>query len=172
MVAVVAVWNFGKLTLISVVIAFGTTLLAQTICAAIVARTVIGGHSKPDGSLLRPLYSYGAKVWLSSVPQIVTISVDQLFLSVVPTVAPAQLGNYAVAASLSWLALPASTAFGSVALPRIARVAGSASTLRIERPSLLGAVLTAVLTIGLISLLAPFSGPPPLVSRHRHSVLS
>ena len=172
LVAVVALWNFGKLTLITVVIAFGTTLLAQTICAAIVARTVIGGHSKPDGSLLRPLYSYGAKVWLSSVPQIVTISVDQLFLSVVPTVAPAQLGNYAVAASLSWLALPASTAFGSVAFPRIARVAGSASTLRIERLSLLGAGLTAALTIGLISLVAPFAVPPLFGSGYRDSVVA
>src|SRR5260370_13579397 len=108
MVAVVAVWNFGKLTLISVVIAFGTTLLAQTICAAIVARTVIGGHSKPDGSLLRPLYSYGAKVWLSSVPRIVTVSVDHLFLSVVPPVAPPRPGNYPAPPSLSWLALPTS----------------------------------------------------------------
>jgi len=172
LVAVVSLWSLGKLTLFTVVAAFGVSLLGQTIFAAIVARQVVGRHSLPDRSLLGPLYSYGAKLWLSSVPQLVTVSVDQLVLSVWPTVLPAQLGNYTVAVSLSWLALPAATAFGSVAFPRIARIAGTGSTLRIERLSLIGGGLTAAAAIGAICILAPYVIPNLFGSGYRDAIVA
>jgi O-antigen/teichoic acid export membrane protein len=171
-VAVVGLWSVGRLTLITVVAAFGITLLGQTIYAAMVAHRSIGGLSRPDRSLLGSLYSYGAMVSLSSVPQLVVISVDQLILSVMPAVLPAQLGNYTVAASLSWLALPAATAFGSVAFPRIAQLAGQGSTLRIERLSLIGAGVTAGVTIGLICLLAPPAVPALFGNGYRDAVVA
>jgi O-antigen/teichoic acid export membrane protein len=170
--AVVGLWSLGKLTLITVVAAFAISVAGQALYAAIVARRVIGRHTWPDPSLLGPLYAYGSKVWLSSVPQLVNVSVDQLVLSVMPSVIAAQLGNYTVAASLSWLALPASTAFGSVAFPRIARIAGAGAILRIERISLIGAGLTAGTTIGLICLLAPAVVPTLFGNGYRDAIIA
>jgi O-antigen/teichoic acid export membrane protein len=155
LVSVLVLWGLGRLTLVTVVGAFAVSLIAQTSYAAIAARRTIGPHGRPEATLLAPLYSYGAKVWLASVPQLVTINVDQLILSVMPAVAAAQLGNYTVAVSLSWLALPAATAFGSVAFPRIAGLAGAGTTMRIERDSLIGAGVTAAATVGVICVLAP-----------------
>ncbi len=172
LVAVVGLWALGMLTLITVVIAFAMSLAGQTLYAAIVARRVVGGHSWPDRSLLSPLYAYGTKVSLSSIPQLVNVSVDQLILSVMPSVIAAQLGNYAVAASLSWLALPAASAFGSVAFPRIARVAGADGLLRIERISLIGAGLTAGATIGVVCLLAPVFVPTLFGSGYRDAIVA
>ena len=100
------------------------------------------------------------------------VSVDQLVLSVMPSVAAAQLGNYTVAASLSWLALPAATAFGSVAFPRIARVAGANAILRIERISLIGAGVTAAATIGLICLMAPTVVPALFGNGYRDAIIA
>jgi O-antigen/teichoic acid export membrane protein len=172
LVAVVSLWALGKLTLITVVAAFAISVAGQALCAAIVARRMIGRHTRPDLSLLGPLYAYGSKVWLSSVPQLVNVSVDQLVLSVIPSVAAAQLGNYTVAASLSWLALPASTAFGSVAFPRIARMAGADAILRIERISLVGAGLIAGLTIGLICVVAPLVVPSLFGDGYRDAIIA
>jgi len=172
LIAVVGLWTIGKLTLITVVAAFAISLVGQALYAAFVARRLVGRHSRPDGSLLGPLYSYGFKVWLSSVPQWVNVSVDQLVLSVMPMVAAAQLGNYTVAASLSWLALPAATAFGSVAFPRIARLARADTILRIERISLIGAALTAGTTIGLICILAPVVVPTLFGNGYRDAIIA
>ncbi len=153
--SVLVLWGLGRLTLITVVASFAISLIAQTVYAAIAARRTVGPHSRPEAPLLAPLYSYGAKVWLGAVPQMVTINIDQLILSVMPTVVAAELGNYTVAVSLSWLALPAATAFGSVAFPRIARMAGTNTSLRVERDSLIGAGVTAGIAVGVICILAP-----------------
>jgi len=169
--AVVGLWAVGKVTLITVVAAFAVSLIAQTLLSAIVAQRTVGRHIRPVPNLLGQLYSYGFKVWLSSVPQLVTVSVDQLILSVMPTVAASQLGNYTVAASLSWLALPASIAFGSVAFPRIAALTGADSILRIERISLIGAAAIAGVTIGVICLLAPVVVPPLFGNGYRDAIV-
>ena len=171
-VAVVGLWISGHLTLITVVAAFALSLTGQTLYAAGVARRIVGRHTRPDPSLLGPLYGYGTKVSLSSVPQLVNISVDQLILSVMPSVVAAQLGNYAVAVSLSWLALPAATAFGSVAFPRLARIAGGDGSRRIEQLSLVGAGLTAAVTIGAVCVLAPLFVPALFGRGYRDAVFA
>jgi O-antigen/teichoic acid export membrane protein len=159
LLGVVSLWGLGNLTLGGVVAAFAVSLIAQTICSFVVARRVVGHHSRPDWSLLSPLYAYGAKVWLSAVPQVVNVNVDQLVLSVMPGVAAAQLGNYTVAASLSWLSLPASVAFGSVAFPRIARATNERQARRIEHISLVGAGLAVGAIIVPLCVLAPILVP-------------
>jgi O-antigen/teichoic acid export membrane protein len=152
-------WMLGRLTIGTAVIVYAASLLIQIAFSIMVARRVVGRGLRPKRFLLRPLYSYGAKVSLSTVPQVVNASVDQLILSVMPGVSAAQLGNYAVAVSLSLLALPAAVAFGSVAFPRIARAPSEDHARRIERLSLVGAVLLAGMTIGIISALAPLVVP-------------
>lgn len=156
---VVFLWAAGRLTLGSAVVAFAIALVGQGCVAMALARRKVGHHRRPELALLRPLYGYGLKVSVASVPQIINVNVDQLILSVMPAVSPAQLGNYAVAVSMSWLALPASVAFGSVAFPRIATSLGTGQTQRIERISMLGAGLSAGVTIALISILAPLLVP-------------
>ncbi len=159
LLGVVCLWAFGGLTLGSAVIIFAVSLTGQTAYSAVMVRRLVGRYRGPDGSLIGPLYSYGARVSLSSIPQLVNVSLDQLLLSVAPGVAAAQLGNYAVAASLSWLALPAATAFGSVAFPRIARTTNENHTRRIEEMSLIGACVIASVTIILVVVLAPLFIP-------------
>jgi len=169
---VVTLWALGKLTLRTVVIAFAVSLIVQTVYSAVVARRVVGHLTGPNWSLVRPLYAYGFKVGLSTVPELVNVYFDQLVLSVLPSIAAAQLGNYAVAASLSWLALPASVAFGSVAFPRLARATEEEQAQRIERLSLLGAGLLAALSIGLLSALAPILVPTLFGSGYKDAVVA
>jgi O-antigen/teichoic acid export membrane protein len=170
--AIVSLWALRWLSLEAAVAVFAISLLLQTAYSAIAAHRIVGRHRRPDISLLRPLYSYGSKVMLAYTPQLINIRVDQLVLSVMPSVAAAQLGNYAVAASLSWLALPASLAFGSVAFPRLASATDEAQARRIERLSLLGAGFLAGASIGVISILAPAVVPTLFGKGYRDAVVA
>ena len=105
-------------------------------------------------SLLRPLYGYGSKLWLSDMPRLVNVRLDQLLLSVWSGVTAASLGNYAVAVSLAALVLPISQAFGSVAFPRIARSASEEHARRTERVTIVGATISSVV---IVAVLAAFS---------------
>lgn len=172
LLGIIFLWASGKLTLIGVVAAFAVSLIFLTGYSATVATHFVGRQFRPDLSLIGPLYKYGAKAWLSRIPEFVNVSVDQLVLSVLPGVAVAQLGNYTVAASLSWLALPASVAFGSVAFPRIARASDEREARRIERISLGGAGLIAAVTIGLICILAPFLVPKLFGAGYRDAIVA
>ncbi len=169
---VFGLWLLGNLTLATTVTAFAASLLVQGILSAAAARRVVGPHLRLRISLLRPLLSYGLKVSLSLIPQLVYVSLDQLLLSIMPGVPAAQLGNYAVAASLSWLALPVSMAFGSVAFPRLARAANEAGARRIERGSLIGAGIASAGTIILVSLLAPLMVPILFGNGYRDAIVA
>jgi O-antigen/teichoic acid export membrane protein len=68
--------------------------------------------------LLRPLAAYGIAQIAALTPAALNAQLDQLVLS--QTVAPADLGRYAVAASLTSLPLPLVAAIGNVAFPRLA----------------------------------------------------
>jgi len=116
------------------------------------------------------MYAYGSKVWLSTVPRFVNVSVDQLVLSVWPGVTAAELGNYVVAVSLSSLVLPVSQAFGSVAFPRIARAHSEADALRIERVSLAGAGVSATVIIAAVCALAPVLVPVVFGNGYQNSI--
>jgi len=74
-----------------------------------------GGY---DPKLARPLIRYGLRTLASQAPFLLNSRVDQLVLSV--AVPLSDLGRYAVAVSLTLLIFPLASAFGNVALPRIA----------------------------------------------------
>jgi O-antigen/teichoic acid export membrane protein len=172
LLGVLCLWMLGRLTLGTAVVAFALSTVIQCAYSMVVARRIVGHHTRPSRSLLRSLFSYGSRVSLSTVPQFVNASVDQLILSVMPGVPPAQLGNYAVAVSLSLLALPASVAFGSVAFPRLARAPSEDHARRIERLSLVGAGVLAGMTIGVVSALAPFVVPRIFGNGYRDAVVA
>jgi O-antigen/teichoic acid export membrane protein len=169
---VVCLWRVGALTLLGVVGIYALSLVSQSLCSSILARREVGHYRRPEVRLLRPLYSYGGKVWLSTLPRLVNVSIDQLLLSVWPGVTAAELGNYAVAVSLSWLVLPVAQAFGSVAFPRIARAHGETDARRIERLSLVGAAVSAACVIAAVSALAPVFVPVVFGSGYRSSIVA
>lgn len=69
-------------------------------------------------SLLRPLAGYGLAQIAALTPATLNAQLDQLVLS--QTVAPADLGRYAIAVSLTYLPIPLVAAIGNVAFPRLA----------------------------------------------------
>jgi O-antigen/teichoic acid export membrane protein len=125
LVVVAALYATGRLTLVSVLVAFLATRVVQTALAyGICVRSGLTG-GRPSFALARPLAHYGAGQLAATIPTVVVARLDQLALSV--TANPAVLGNYAVAASLATVALPVAVGVGNVAFPRIAAQRGSGS---------------------------------------------
>ena len=147
-------WTLGRLTLLEVVSSFAISLIFQTVFSFWSTRETIGKRGRVQRGLIKKLYGYGIKVWFSSVPRLVNVSLDQLMLSVWPGITSAELGNYVVAVSLSMLVLPISQAFGSVAFPKIAKESNNKSNIPTERITLLGATISSLLVITPICSLA------------------
>ncbi|ASW54500.1 oligosaccharide flippase family protein [Plantactinospora sp. KBS50] len=139
-----------RLTLTTLVWTLCLTTVAQTGLAYLLCRRrgLAGGRSRPR--LARPLIRYGLSQVTAAVPTTITGRLDQLVLSLV--VAPAALGHYAVATSLTNLALPLVAAIGSVVYPRIAaRTMSAESTTALQRRAVTASV---VLSAGLLLALA------------------
>lgn len=149
LIGICALAALDRLTLSTAVAVYCVGQLSQLGLAALLAHRTLGPWAVPEPRLLRPIYRFGLRSWIASVPQLVNVRLDQLVLSVLPAVTSAALGNYAVAASLSWLALPLATAFGSVAFPSIAGAETEILARGIERASLIGAaaMATAVMMV-------------------------
>lgn len=109
-------------------------------------------------ALVRPVFAYGLKSFLSSIASQVNLRMDQLIMTSV--MASDQLGLYAVAVSLSGLLAPLYSALAMVVFPRIAKAenveAGGGQALRhIHLAVLLGIPMT-VLAIVLMPWVLPF----------------
>lgn len=149
----------GRLTLTTASTAFCVSLVVQTWHARRRARQAVEGAAASTGKLYSTLYRYGAKVSAATLPRLINMRLDQLVLSVLPAIAASELGIYAVATSLSWLALPAAAAFGSIAFPAVAGSTLETRTRRIERMSLLGSASVAAAVLLVVCLAAPFVVP-------------
>lgn len=149
----------GRLTLTTASAIFCVSLVVQTWYARRQARVTVDGAAAPTVKLYGTLYRYGAKVSAAALPRLINMRLDQLVLSVMPAIAASELGIYAVATSLSWLAVPAAAAFGSVAFPAVAGSSRETRTRRIERMSLLGSALAAAVVLVVVCLAAPFVVP-------------
>lgn len=156
-VAVAGLLIAGRLTLHSAVAAYvGSLLLQLVLCRSVVRRT-LGPAVSPDPALCRPLFHYGVRSVASAAPWIVNARLDQLILSI--AVPSAALGNYAVAVSLSFLAGPVSTSFGSIAFPRIAAAATHGEARAVQRVAIIGSAITAVAVLAPLGILAPMLLP-------------
>jgi len=149
----------GRLTLTTATVVFCGSLFVQVAFAWWRAGSLLDRTGAAYPGMLGGLYAYGVRVWLSTVPRLVNVRLDQLILSIMPAVAASELGVYAVAASLSWLALPAATAFGSVAFPAIAGATHESAIRRIERTSLLGSAAAAGIALAAACAAAPLVVP-------------
>lgn len=158
LVAVLAA--FGRLTVMVAAAAYLLSIAAQlAVTAGLVRGCVALDRGRWSWTDARSLYSYGPKVTISALPQIVNLRVDQLLLSVLPSISAGALGNYAVAVSMATLSLPIAVAAGSVAFPRVAEATRESTRRSIERRSLWFAVSAAGAASLLIALLAPLAVP-------------
>lgn len=116
--AVAALHLVGSVDLTTTSLALSATVATQTAIAYrfCVANKLHGGTATAE--LRTGMRRYGLSQLSAVAPTVVSARLDQLALSM--TVAPALLGQYAVATSLTALAAPATTAIGCVAFPRLA----------------------------------------------------
>jgi O-antigen/teichoic acid export membrane protein len=114
----IVLWRMRLLTLESAMVVLAATMLLQLVWAYRCCRLsgLAPGHLQI--SLVRPLATYGAAQIAALTPAALNSQLDQLVLS--QTVAPASLGRYAIAVSLSGLSIPVVQAIGNVAFPRLA----------------------------------------------------
>ena len=151
-VAVAALWATGSLGL--------TTALGALLVASIAQSTIAYGCCRHQGltsgraavALAKPMTRYGTGELATTAPSLAITRLDQIVLAF--TVAPAALGHYAVASSLTNLAVPLVSALGHVAFPRLASAdLSQAGSALLRRRSILASggisiALMAVLGIG------------------------
>jgi O-antigen/teichoic acid export membrane protein len=157
--AIAAAFVAGELTIPVVVGGLLFAQVAMLVYTFAVTRHDFHVRTHPTVAAARSLYSYGVRVFLGFTPRAINIYLDQLLLSATNWVSAAELGNYAVAASLSALVLPLSSAFGTVAFPAVAASTTREQGRRIERAALRGALVTAAAIVGALAVAAPVAIP-------------
>ncbi len=115
---VLVVSAYGRLDVLGITLVFIGSSALQCLLAWSRRRRQIARGGEFRWDLLRPMLRYGLANATSRTPYLLNTRLDQLVMAVALT--PGELGNYAVAVTLSLVATPVTTAFGSVALPRIA----------------------------------------------------
>jgi O-antigen/teichoic acid export membrane protein len=148
----------GRLDLMTALYVLSGTILAQTglaywLCAR---EGLTGGRTRPG--LARPLTRYGLAQLASAAPGLVTTRLGLLVLSL--TVPSAALGQYAVAASVTALALPVVSAVGNVSFPRIAsRTMSVARMDRLQRWAVLSSLIVGLSLMLPLVVSAPWLVP-------------
>ncbi|MGH3274078.1 MAG: oligosaccharide flippase family protein [Streptosporangiaceae bacterium] len=135
-IAIVVLWRAGRLTLDAAMVVLAFTMLLQLIWAYRCCRLsgLAPGHAR--ARLVRPLATYGTAQIAALTPSAMNAYLDQLVLS--QTVRPSELGQYAIAVSLTLLPIPLASAIGYVAFPKLAgqRMAAGA-TYQLQRAAVL-----------------------------------
>jgi O-antigen/teichoic acid export membrane protein len=162
-------WPAGLLTLNTALWALLGTTAMQSIGAYLSCRTrgVAGGRVDPV--LAGPLGRYGAAELAITVPSLAITRLDQLVLTGAGN--PAGLGHYAVASSLTGLAVPLASALGNVAFPRLAAAdLSDAGSALLRRRSLLAAAGIGLILTGGLALSAAWLVPAVFGADFRESI--
>lgn len=137
------------LTLRSVAAIFSGTVSAQALLAYLLARRIglAGGRGRRD--LGPPLAKYGASQLAATTPQSLNGRLDQIVLS--QSARSTDLGLYAVAVTVTGLAVPVVSALGNVAFPRLAARGSShaAASVLVKRAVITSMVLSIFVVGGL-----------------------
>jgi O-antigen/teichoic acid export membrane protein len=165
--AVVALARLGRLSLLTALGALAATIVAQ----ALLARTLAGRNDLTGGRRHRALGGqlrrYGLAQLAASVPTLVAARLDQLLLSLFAP--PAALGHYAVAVSLTSVAVPLVSAAGSVAFPRLAGDGPRAGG-RLPRQAVVASLAVGLAVMVPLAGLAPWLVPAVLGGAYRDAV--
>jgi O-antigen/teichoic acid export membrane protein len=147
----------GRLDLMSALVTLSATVVGQTGLAYWLCRREGLAGGRAGRGLAGPLVRYGVGQLASATPTLVTTRLAVLVLSM--SVPAAALGQYAVAASVTALALPVVSAVGNVSFPRIAsRTLSGARVERLQRWAVAGSLVA-----GVVILLPPTVAAPWLV---------
>ena len=142
MVAIIALWWMRLLSLDTAIDTIVSTTAVQLGYAYFWCRRTRLAPGIARAKLVRPLAVYGLSQLAAVTPAVVNMYLDQLVLS--QLVAPADLGRYAVAVSITMIPVPLVSAIGNVALPRLAaQRTVSAHSHRLQRAAVLASVLIA-----------------------------
>jgi O-antigen/teichoic acid export membrane protein len=146
-------WALNVLTLDTALIVLAVTLSLQLAWGYWYCRQSGLAPGRWNIRLLRPLAAYGIAQIASLTPATLNLQLDELVLS--QTVAPADLGKYAVAASLTSVPIPLVAAIGNVAFPRLAaqRVATDA-TRRLQHHAIVASAGVAAILLVPLALVA------------------
>jgi O-antigen/teichoic acid export membrane protein len=144
-----ALWRLRLLTLESALFLLPVTMLLQLGWAYHACRRTGLAPGRAHVAIVKPLAVYGAAQIAALTPATLNAQLDQLVLS--QTVAPADLGRYAIAVSLTLLPVPLVSAIGNVAFPRLASQRSvTIATRRLQRLAVLcSAGITAALLLPL-----------------------
>jgi O-antigen/teichoic acid export membrane protein len=125
--AVGALWCLKLLSLTTALITVAATLTIQLAWAYSSCKRSSLAPGRIRIPLIRPLATYGIAQIAALTPTALNAQLDQLVLSQI--VAPADLGRYAIAVTVTSVPLPLVAAVGNVAFPRLAaqRVATDAT---------------------------------------------
>jgi len=137
-----ALWRLRRLTLHTAIVTLIVTTAIQLCYACYWCRRTGLARGRFHRELVRPLVRYGVTQLIAVTPTAVNMYLDQLVLSqVVPA---ADLGRYAIAASITLLPVPLVSAIGNVAFPHLAaqRVL-SARSRRLQRAAVLASACVA-----------------------------
>ncbi|GAA5147574.1 hypothetical protein GCM10023340_20190 [Nocardioides marinquilinus] len=158
LLCVVAIAVMGKSNILVFCVALAATSTAQGLLSYWLGRSVGLAGGRVRRGLIRPLTTYGVSQLAASAPTSINSRADQLVLSQVA--GSAVLGLYAVAVSVTALALPLVTAIGNVVFPRLASGEGSGQdTRRLQQTALVGSVLVAGVTLVPLCVTAPWLVP-------------
>ncbi|MCM3926339.1 oligosaccharide flippase family protein, partial [Frankia sp. AiPs1] len=163
------------LTLGATVACLLVSIAVQAALAALLWRLDIHTRGRIRRHDARRLLRYGAGVFLSAVPYLLSAQLDILVLALL--VEPTQVGYYAVAVSMSLISQPICVAFGNVAMPRLARQPAAADSGGVpagpRRTAMIavGASLSCgIVAAAAMSALAPVVVPVVLGARYEPSV--
>ncbi|MGH3326860.1 MAG: oligosaccharide flippase family protein [Streptomycetales bacterium] len=146
-----------RLGLITALGALSMTIVVQTVLAYRICGMRRLTRGRAERALVRPMTRYGLSQLASAAPSLGG-RLDQLILSL--AVAPAALGRYAVAVSMTVIAVPILSAMGNVAFPLIASQAVSRErAARLTRGAILASVGLGVTLMIPLALLAPWVVP-------------
>lgn len=157
-----------RLRLVTASITLGGAQVAAFIVAYVATRRSVPIGLRADRAEAGSLLRYGAVVFVGMLPRVVNVRLDLLVLSILPSVAPRELGVYVIAASLTWLVLPVAVSFGTVAFPRLARADDGFD--RVQRVALRGSTGVALVLVAALVAGAPWVVPTVFGEPYRGAV--
>jgi O-antigen/teichoic acid export membrane protein len=158
LLAVIALWATGRLELTTALIALVVTMIAQSALAYAYCWKQGITSGRPAVALVKPMTRYGVGELANTGPYLVISRLDQIVLAFTTT--SAGLGHYAVASSLTNLALPLVSALGHVAFPRLAsNTLSEANSALLRRRSILASGGIGIALMAALGIAAPWFVP-------------
>lgn len=158
LVAVTGLHLADRLDLLAALGVLSATIVGQAALAYLLCRRAGLTGGRAGRGYAGPLTRYGLGQLAAATPALVTARLGMLVLSLV--VPAAALGQYAVAASVTALALPVVSAVGNVSFPRIAsRTLTRSSLERLHRWAVLTSAAVGVVLLLPLVVTAPWLVP-------------